>query len=198
MLADFLPPQIFQAIAALGFFVVLISLLGCWGAYYEVKWILIVYAIILFALLFAQLAAGIVVFVRREQAPMYVEQAWASTPNELRVQVQNMYSCCGLFAFNDSTSGRPCPGVVDSGSPTVGPTAAAAASSAVAQACLPVLIATAESASTTIGAVVISFAACQLVATILVVVLLCKFRALRRKIELAAAIPVDPSTPASV
>jgi hypothetical protein len=108
--ADFLPPQIFQAIAALGFFVVLISLLGCWGAYYEIKWILIVYAIILFALLFAQLAAGIVVFVRRDQAPMYVEEAWASTPNALRVEVQNLYSCCGLFAFNDSTSGRPCPG----------------------------------------------------------------------------------------
>lgn len=205
---------LFQAIAALGLFVVVLSLIGCCGAYYEIRWLLIVYAIVLWALLVAQLSCGVFVFSRRDQAPTYITEAWATTPNTLRVQVQNFYSCCGLFAFNDSAAGQPCPqaGVAvaattlapvptttapisGGGYPTAAPTAAAAASApTVVLACLDVLAQKAQSVSTQIGTAVITLAACQLGATILVVWMLCRMRSLRRKMEEAAALPTEPAS----
>jgi hypothetical protein len=204
---------LFQAIIAIGFFVVLLSGMGCFGAYYERKWILIIYAIVLFLLLVAELALGVAIFLQRDHASEYVSEAWGSLPNPVRVRVQNQFDCCGLLTFNDTLAGLPCPSTsfVNSTSAAFPATAvtppssssgnssstssvsnsSSTAISAPASAglgCLPKLLASARSVTDTFGIVVIVFASCQLAATILVVVLLVKLKHLREQAEKHAGV----------
>jgi hypothetical protein len=206
---DFLSDTpLYQAIAAIGLFIVVLSLLGCVGAYYEIKWLLILYAIILFLLLVAQLACGIYIYSLQSQASEYIQKAWAATPNALRVQVQNTYACCGLFSYNDTSAGQPCPSLIPTTlAPTVAPTIvpgsgnlptiapSASNNGTISSApCLNAFLSVAQSASSAIGTTAIVLASCQLAATVLVVWMLCRMRELRRKMEREAAVHLVTDT----
>lgn len=64
-------------------------------------------------------AVGIAVYVKRNQASVYISQAWLEGTPNTRSALQNAFFCCGLTVFKDNINGTlndpaisPCDGSV--------------------------------------------------------------------------------------
>eukprot|EP00455_Lapot_gusevi_P049623 TRINITY_DN7072_c0_g1_i4.p1 TRINITY_DN7072_c0_g1~~TRINITY_DN7072_c0_g1_i4.p1 ORF type:complete len:303 (+),score=60.06 TRINITY_DN7072_c0_g1_i4:123-1031(+) len=157
-------------VVILGVFVILISLVGMCGALRQSRLLLIFYSLILIILFICQISVGIAVYVKREDADSYLISGWNGASNELRIELQNFYLCCGLQAFNETNRGEPCPTQADS-----------------ARACLPVFQSNFARIFRTVGGVVIAFSLLQLTCMVFGMCLLKRVQELREIREQAPA-----------
>jgi len=96
-------------IIVLGVFIMLLSFMGCIGAYRESRLLLGCYFFFLLLFTILLLAVGIGVYSQREQAGWYISEGWKGVNNDFRVSLQNGFYCCGLNSWNDGLGGIPCP-----------------------------------------------------------------------------------------
>lgn len=96
-------------IIVLGVFIMLLSFLGCFGAWRENRVFLGVYFALLALLTLLLLIVGIAVYVERNNASKYMIEGWRSSNNDVKVIVQLEFQCCGLMSYNDVEKGDPCP-----------------------------------------------------------------------------------------
>jgi len=146
-------------IIVLGVFIMFLSFIGCIGAYRESRMFLGCYFLFLLLFTVLLLAVGIGVYAKREEAGAYIEQGWRGASNDVRVSFQNGFQCCGLFTYNDTLAGSPCP------------------TGNITQGCDNILISTFNNSYNTMGAVGVAFAILMLIGMCFVCVLMRTIRA---------------------
>lgn len=98
-----------RGLVVLGAFIAVLAFLGGLSAWREARAFLIVYFVLLSLITIILLGVGAAVYAKRDDAPKYIVQGWTAANNDIRVDVQNFYICCGLNTYNDSLAGQPCP-----------------------------------------------------------------------------------------
>lgn len=68
--------------------------------------------ILLFGILIAQIVIGTLAYVVASSTESLLTSGWATASNELRVNTQNQFHCCGFQSFQE-TKGDPCPSDTD-------------------------------------------------------------------------------------
>jgi hypothetical protein len=98
-------------------------------------------------------AVGVAVYVKRNQASVYISQAWISGSLDTRAALQIAFYCCGLVNFNDSLTMDNNPPVYRSPCDQPGPT----------QPCQDLMVASFQNNFQTAGACGIAFSIIMLV-----------------------------------
>jgi len=101
--------EIPMGIVVLGVFIMFLSFIGCFGAWKESRLFLGCYFFFLLLLTILLFAVGLAVYSKKEEAAYYMSDGWMVSPNDVRVSFENTLSCCGLYTFNDTWAGQPCP-----------------------------------------------------------------------------------------
>jgi len=114
-----------QGIIAMGVFIMFLSFTGCFGAWRENRLALGCYFFFLLLFTILLLAIGIGVIAKKDEAGYYMGQGWESASNDVRASLQNSFSCCGLYTFNDTWTAFPpyqCPSLTSgNGNPPCSP-----------------------------------------------------------------------------
>jgi hypothetical protein len=87
----------------------LISFIGCCGAWRENRCLTKLYIAILVTLILAEAAIGAAAIVYHDKAENAISDKWDQTSIADRVNWQNEFDCCGLWKFNDTNAAQPCP-----------------------------------------------------------------------------------------
>lgn len=98
-----------RGLVILGAFITVLAFLGGLSAWREARAFLIIYFVLLSLITIILLGVGAAVYANRNDAPKYISDGWTKANNDIRVDVQNYYSCCGLNTYNDTLAGQPCP-----------------------------------------------------------------------------------------
>ncbi|GLV42077.1 Tetraspanin 97E [Carabus blaptoides fortunei] len=94
---------IIGGILACGILLILISILGLVGAVKHHQVMLFFYMVILFMLFLIQFSVACACLaVNMSQQQQLAEQGWQRTPDGVRIEVQQVFKCCG-FERNDSS-----------------------------------------------------------------------------------------------
>ncbi|KAL0271784.1 UNVERIFIED_CONTAM: hypothetical protein PYX00_008777 [Menopon gallinae] len=95
---------IISGILACGIFLILVSILGLIGAVKHHQVILFFYMIILFLLFLIQFSiACACLAVNSSQQEQWARQGWASLSDNLKIQVQHSFYCCGFDNHSDTS-----------------------------------------------------------------------------------------------
>lgn len=97
------------AALVLGAVVIFISFLGCCGAKANSRCGLLIYALILIVIIIVQVVIASIILADSSKANKWLTNGWKDSENDVRVDVQNQFKCCGLETFNDTYAGAPCP-----------------------------------------------------------------------------------------
>jgi len=93
----------------LGGVVLLLSLMGCFGALQENRIVLMVYAIILIIIILIQIVLAAVVLADRSSVQGLLRDQWLASPCIVRSEVQLDYNCCGFdYYTTNQTEGLNC------------------------------------------------------------------------------------------
>jgi len=106
---SFTKQQLGIGLMVLGGFTLLVSFLGCCGAMQRSRCFVKLYVIILLLLIIAQAAIGAFIVTEESKVDTLITDKWSDTDVAGRSDFQNQFSCCGLFAFNDTNAVQPCP-----------------------------------------------------------------------------------------
>ncbi|KAL1132209.1 hypothetical protein AAG570_010166 [Ranatra chinensis] len=88
---------IIGGILACGIFLILVSILGLFGAVQHNQVMLFFYMVILFMLLLVQFSVACACLaVNMEEQEQLAEQGWSRVNMELKAEVQRTFSCCGF------------------------------------------------------------------------------------------------------
>ncbi|XP_017782201.1 PREDICTED: tetraspanin-13 [Nicrophorus vespilloides] len=101
---------IISGILACGIILVMISLLGLVGAVKHHQVMLFFYMVILFLLFLIQFSVACACLgVNMEQQEQWAEQGWKQVDDDVRMEVQEVFTCCGFNDTmpNDSKMGHP-------------------------------------------------------------------------------------------
>jgi hypothetical protein len=172
--------EIPTGIVVLGVFILILSLIGCLGAWKESRIFLGCYFFFLLLLTILLFAVGLAVYSKREQAGAYMLDGWTLAPNNVRVTFQKQLKCCGLLTFNDSLAGIPCPDEV-----------LVNATDGSQVACLPLMTNLFRDSMQQLGGVAVAFAVLMFLGMVFVCVLM---RGIRQKSAKDAENPVDDTT----
>lgn len=93
-----------QGIIVVGAFLMLLSLIGAASAWKEFRLGLGLYFFFISIMTVILFAVGIAVYVKRDQADVYIAKAWAASSVDTKDSLQAAFSCCGLVVFNVSGS----------------------------------------------------------------------------------------------
>jgi len=159
--------EIPMGIVVLGAFILILSLLGCVGAWRESRLFLGCYFFLLMVLTILLFAVGLAVYSKREQAGVYMIDGWVSASNDVRMSFQNQLQCCGLLSFNDSNAGVPCPSEIKVN-----------ATDGSKVACLPLMTSLFRDSMQQLGGVAVAFAVFMFLGMVFVCVLM---RGIRQK-----------------
>jgi len=100
-------------IVVLGVFIMFMSFLGCVSAWRESRIFLGLYFFFLSIFTFLLLVVGLAVYVKRNEAGYYMSKGWEAAFNPIDNGVINAlqitFECCGLYTYNDTWAGVPCP-----------------------------------------------------------------------------------------
>ena len=88
--------------------VMVVSFLGCCGAFRESRTLLGLYSLIIFLIIALQIAGGALYAVKKDDADTLIRDGWNDLTNNEKVEFQNKFECCGLEVFNQN-AGQPCP-----------------------------------------------------------------------------------------
>jgi len=67
------------------------------------------YVLVMVLLIIAQIAIGAFVVTQEDKVDSLITDKWSGTDVTGRLDFENQFSCCGLFAFNDTNAVLPCP-----------------------------------------------------------------------------------------
>lgn len=137
------------------------SLSGCLGAVFQSRVTLACYAFTVFILLVCQIAIGIALYTIRDGKDI-ITDAWSKASNDSRVELQNLYVCCGLTVYNVDT-GNPCSIDPDSFRP-----------------CINLFVSGYSKTYTTVAGVMITFFVLECITISVAIYLLRKVRELRQ------------------
>jgi hypothetical protein len=143
-------------ILVVGIFIMMVSILGCYGARSENRPMLGIYAVILVILIICQFSIGVAVYVQQDQAPVVLRAAWNIANNYQRVVIQNQLECCGCDVYNQTTpgargkAGKPCPDPV-------------AFPESNGRPCMALMLAQIQHSYVTVGVVAVVFAFIQII-----------------------------------
>jgi len=93
-----------SGLIVIGIFIMLIALLGCWGAMTENKILLYVYFGLLIFFAVVEFAVGIAAYVKKDDLPTYTSQLWTGLYNTDRNginDIENSLQCCGWMNYSD-------------------------------------------------------------------------------------------------
>jgi len=93
-----------KACIAMGLFLVLISFLGCCGAWKENRPMLWLYALLVFVLVLGQVAALSVAAVSKDYTMRFMEEVWDRMPADTREEVEKAYHCCSFMGSDEHNS----------------------------------------------------------------------------------------------
>ncbi|CAH1402784.1 unnamed protein product [Nezara viridula] len=104
---------IIGGILACGVFLILVSILGLFGAIQHNQVMLFFYMVILFLLLLVQFSVACACLaVNMDEQQQLAKQGWSRVDNELKSEVQRTFSCCGfddkIHQVNDSMGHPDC------------------------------------------------------------------------------------------
>ncbi|XP_014245985.1 tetraspanin-31-B isoform X3 [Cimex lectularius] len=104
---------IIGGILACGIFLILVSILGLFGAIQHNQVMLFFYMVILFLLLLVQFSVACACLaVDMDEQKQLAEKGWGQVDDELKIKVQRTFSCCGFdnkpHALNDSMGHPVC------------------------------------------------------------------------------------------
>jgi hypothetical protein len=145
--------------------------------------------VVLLILIICQIAVGIAVYVKQDQAPEMMRLGWNEAPNGIRVLIQDTLQCCGLDVYNftgvpgvpvtaqtSGLAGQPCPDPIK-------------VPNSYLVTCKSILIDKVKSSYVTVGVVAIVFAFLQIVGLLFAMCLI-------RGIRLARESDATPATEA--
>jgi hypothetical protein len=84
------------------------SLVGCMGAMMQNRVVLLFYMLVMVLSIVVQIIIAAFVLADSDGVEGYLEEKWLEAENDVRVDIQNEFDCCGLYEFN-VTAGFPCP-----------------------------------------------------------------------------------------
>lgn len=93
----------------MGVFIVLLSIVGGISAWRESRIGLAVFLSFLLLISVILFGVSIAVYTHRANAAQYLAAGYIYANNDLRVNIQNQLSCCGLYNYSDAYAGAPCP-----------------------------------------------------------------------------------------
>jgi len=169
--------EIPTGIVVLGAFILILSLLGCLGAWKESRIFLGCYFFFLLVLTILLFAVGLAVYSKREQAGAYMFDGWNFASPETRKTFQENLKCCGLVTFNDSYAYLPCPQNISIN-----------ATDGTQVSCLPVMTNLFRDSMQQLGGVAVAFAVLMFLGMVFVCVLM---RGIRQKSAKESENPVD-------
>lgn len=83
------------ALIVLGSFVIAVAFFGCCGASVESRCLLVIYFIVLFLIIAAQVGVGLGSYFYRKDAESDLHKAWVKADDSARNWTQNALKCCG-------------------------------------------------------------------------------------------------------
>ncbi|KNC51472.1 uncharacterized protein AMSG_07668 [Thecamonas trahens ATCC 50062] len=103
--------HIATALYIIGSLISLVSFLGCCGAWKRIKALLCCYWMLVFLLIAAQVAIGVVVYhaAKDNKLDDHLADSWSSSDNAWKNSVQENFHCCGYNSPTDDP-GSVCPG----------------------------------------------------------------------------------------
>jgi len=110
-----------MGVAVLGGFILVLSFVGAFASWKESRVLLIIYFIFLLLLTLVLFFVGIAVYVERDKTSDLIAQGWDLVPADVRMNLQNVFKCCGLRVYGDTQITRPCPGETLTNSTTTYP-----------------------------------------------------------------------------
>lgn len=150
-------------IVVLGVFLFLLSFLGCLSTWKEKNIGLALYFIILFIMCVLLLGVGGAVLSKRNNADSFLSEGWKQANNDLRLDVQNYYGCCGLNYAGDLEGEKP--------------DGQSACSTINRGGCLPFLVRTFKSKFYEAGSAALAFAIIMLFGLVVVILLMQRIKA---------------------
>jgi len=101
--------QLGTGLMILGSVAAVISFLGCCGAWRQSRCLVLLFAFVLFLIIICQVGIGAFLVTQGSRARTIVADRWMDTTPENRIELQNDFTCCGLFSYNDTYHEDPCP-----------------------------------------------------------------------------------------
>jgi len=103
-----------QGIVVIGAFLLILSLVGYVSAWKEIRIGLGIYFFFICILTIILFSVGIAVYVKKNEADVYITEAWVESSDDTRQSLQNAFWCCDLVQFNETCqteqapAGQPC------------------------------------------------------------------------------------------
>jgi hypothetical protein len=97
-------------ITVLGVFILVLAIVGAIAAWKENRGLLGFYWIFLFLLTIILFFVGIAVYVERNNASSLIEQGWVAAPPAVKVDLSNLFNCCGLWVWDPKPVSTQDPG----------------------------------------------------------------------------------------
>jgi len=94
-----------QGIIVVGAFLLVLSFVGAFSAWKEIRLGLGLYFFFISIITVILFAVGIAVYVKRNQAGMYITQGWQAADQDMKGSLQAAFFCCGLLIFNGTNDG---------------------------------------------------------------------------------------------
>jgi hypothetical protein len=110
-----------QGIIVVGAFLLILSFVGAFSAWKEIRLGLGLYFFFISIITVILFAVGIAVYVKKDQADIYIRQGWMEAGVDTRSSLQAAFFCCGLIQFNHTDDGPmtwPCGGELPDPAPT--------------------------------------------------------------------------------
>merc|ERR1712150_181092 len=90
-----------KACVAMGLFLVLVSFLGCCGAWKENRPMLWLYAFLIFVLVLCQVGALSVAAVSKDYTMRFMQEVWDEMDTATRDEVEKAWKCCSFMGSDD-------------------------------------------------------------------------------------------------
>jgi hypothetical protein len=102
-------PALANASMVVGVFMCIVGGMGICGSAWENRALLGTYMMVIGIFILIILISAIIVLSKVGGEADLIDDGWMLMGNGGRVALQQAYGCCGLFAYNDSLAGQPCP-----------------------------------------------------------------------------------------
>jgi len=99
----------FTPALVLGSFLLILSLLGGLGALTKSRCVLWIYVLLMFLVAIIDLIVASYALSRANESVEFVSDAFKASPEPLRDDLQQTFSCCGLNTYKDEFAVYPCP-----------------------------------------------------------------------------------------
>eukprot|EP01120_Amphizonella_sp_Union-15-10_P000716 TRINITY_DN10746_c0_g1_i1.p1 TRINITY_DN10746_c0_g1~~TRINITY_DN10746_c0_g1_i1.p1 ORF type:complete len:227 (-),score=17.03 TRINITY_DN10746_c0_g1_i1:72-752(-) len=99
-------PKFALGLILLGVAIIVISLLGACASYHQLRWLLIVYIVLLTIVIITQIAIAITAGAFQSKVDGLLEKGWGglSDDKDTKSQIERYFNCCGFYNYTDAPS----------------------------------------------------------------------------------------------